>query len=103
MYGNGNESVETKKKLIKYNFKKISKKLRLRVNRHLETSLLQIFYVNICCVCIQKVMSQREMIKTEVNPGDFLKSILNVGDFTRQLKTRYYIINVGDSRSILRN
>ena len=28
-------------------------------------------------------MLQREIIKTEVNPGDFRKSILNIGDFTR--------------------
>ena len=28
-------------------------------------------------------MLQREIIKTEVNPGDFPKSILNVGDFAR--------------------
>ena len=48
-------------------------------------------------------MSQREIIKTEINPGDFLKSILNVGDFTRQFKSRYYIINAGDLRPILGN
>ena len=48
-------------------------------------------------------MPQREIIKTEVNPGDFLKSIQNVGDFARQFKSRYYIINAGDSREILGN
>ena len=31
-------------------------------------------------------MSQREVIRAEVNAGDFLKSVLNVGDFTRQFK-----------------
>ena len=40
-------------------------------------------------------MSQRELIKTGVNPQDFLKIILNVGDFTRQFKSRYYVINAG--------
>ena len=40
-------------------------------------------------------MSLREIIRTDVNPGDFLKSILQVGDFTRQFKC-------GDSRPILR-
>ena len=39
----------------------------------------------------------------EVNEGDFLKSILNVGDFTRQFKCHYYIINAGNSRPILEN
>ena len=49
-------------------------------------------------------MSQREIIKTKVkNPGDFLNSILNVGDFKRQFKSRYYIINAGDARQILGN
>ena len=43
------------------------------------------------------------MIKAEVNAGDFLKSILSVGDFTRQFKSRYYIINAGDSRPIRGN
>ena len=37
------------------------------------------------------------MIRVEVNPGDFLKSIQNVGDFTRQFKSCYYIINTEDS------
>ena len=36
------------------------------------------------------------MIRTDVNPGDFLKTILYVGDFTRQFK-------YGDSRPILEN
>ena len=35
--------------------------------------------------------------------GEFVKSILNVRDFTRQFKCRYYIINAGDSRPILGN
>ena len=48
-------------------------------------------------------MSQRELIKTGINPQDFLKSILNVGDFTRQFKSHYYTINAGDSRPILGN
>ena len=48
-------------------------------------------------------MPQREIIKTKVNPGDFLNSILNVGDSTRQFKSRYYIINAGDARPILGN
>ena len=43
------------------------------------------------------------MIRAEVNAGDFLKSIVNVEDFTRQLKCRYYIINGGDFRPILGN
>ena len=42
-------------------------------------------------------------MRAEVNSGDFLKSILNVGDFTRQFESRYYIINAGDSRPILGN
>ena len=46
-------------------------------------------------------MLQREIIREEVNSGDLLKSILNVGDFTRQFKSRYYIITAGDSRPIL--
>ena len=33
--------------------------------------------------------------------GDFPKSILHVEDFRRQSKSRYYIINTGDSRLIL--
>ena len=36
------------------------------------------------------------MIRAEVNLGDSLKSILNVGDFTRQFKSCYHI-NAGDS------
>ena len=36
------------------------------------------------------------MIRTDVNPRDFLKSILHVGDFTRQFKC-------GDLRPILGN
>ena len=47
-------------------------------------------------------MSQLEII-VDVNAGDFLKSILNVGDFTRKFKCHYYIINAGDSRPILEN
>ena len=41
-------------------------------------------------------MSQRKIIRTDVNLGDFLKSILHVGDITRQFKC-------GDSRQILGN
>ena len=33
----------------------------------------------------------------------FLKIVLNVGDFTRQFKCCYYIINAGDSRPVLEN
>ena len=36
------------------------------------------------------------MIRTDVNPADFLESILHVGDFTRQFKC-------GDSQPILGN
>ena len=36
------------------------------------------------------------MIRAEVNAGDFWKSILNVGDFTRQFKCGQYTINVGN-------
>ena len=43
------------------------------------------------------------MIRTEVNAGDFLKSILDVVDFTRQFKYGWYIINAEDSLPILRN
>ena len=48
-------------------------------------------------------MSQREIIKTKVNAGYFRKSIAHVGGFTRQFKSRYYIINVEDARPILGN
>ena len=41
-------------------------------------------------------MSYREMIRTDVDAGDFLKSILHLGDFTRQFKC-------GDSRPVLEN
>ena len=41
------------------------------------------------------------MIRTEVNAGDFLKSILHVGDFPRQFKYGQYIINAGDSPTLL--
>ena len=37
------------------------------------------------------------MIRVQVNAGDFLKSILNVGDFTRKFKCNHYFINAGDS------
>ena len=40
------------------------------------------------------------MIRAEVNGGDFLKSILNVGDFTRKLKCNQGFKNAGDSRPI---
>ena len=36
-----------------------------------------------------------------MNSGDFPKSILNVGGFRRQFKSRYYIINAGDPPLIL--
>ena len=48
-------------------------------------------------------MSQRELIKTGVNPEDFLNSILNVEGSTRQFKSHFYTINAGDSRPILGN
>ena len=41
-------------------------------------------------------MSQSEMIKTDVNPGDFLESTLHAGNFTRQFKC-------GNSQPILEN
>ena len=50
-----------------------------------------------------KIMLQRELIRAEVNAGEFLKSILNVGDFTRKYKCNHYFISPGDSRSIPRN
>ena len=37
------------------------------------------------------------MIRAEVNAGDSLKNIVNVEDFTRQFKFRYYIINAEHS------
>ena len=43
------------------------------------------------------------MIRVDVTAGDLLKSIVNVKDFTRQFKCRYYIINGGDSQPILGN
>ena len=46
-------------------------------------------------------MWYREIIRAEVNSGDFLKGMLNVGDFARQFKSFYYIIHAGDSREIL--
>ena len=39
------------------------------------------------------------MIRAEVNAGEFLKSTLNVKDFTRKYKCNHYFINAGDSRS----
>ena len=42
------------------------------------------------------------MIRAKVNAEDFLRSILNVGDFLRQFKFCYYIIN-GYSQLILGN
>ena len=41
-----------------------------------------------------------ELIRAEVNAGEFLKSILNMGDFTRKYKYNHYFISPGDSRSI---
>ena len=41
-------------------------------------------------------MSSREIIRAEVNAGDFLKRIVNAEDLIRQFKFRYYIINAGD-------
>ena len=43
-----------------------------------------------------KNMSQSEMIKTDVNPGDFLESTLHAGNFTRQFKC-------GNSQPMLEN
>ena len=43
------------------------------------------------------------MIRAQVNAGDFLKSILNVADFTRKLKCNHYFITAGDSEPIPRN
>ena len=51
------------------------------------------------------------MIRTEVNAGNFLKSILHVRDFTRQFNPFIHnaqfkcgqYINAGDSRPILEN
>ena len=43
------------------------------------------------------------MIRTLVNAGDFLKSILRAGDFKRQFRYGYYIKNVVDPRPILKN
>ena len=43
------------------------------------------------------------MIRVEVNAGDFLKSILNVGDFTRKFKCNDYFINAGVSWPVPRN
>ena len=37
------------------------------------------------------------MIRAEVNAVDFLKSILNVGNFTRKFKCNYYFINAEDA------
>ena len=37
------------------------------------------------------------MIKVYVNAADFLKSIRNVGYFTRKYKCNNYFINAGDS------
>ena len=48
-------------------------------------------------------MWYHEIIRAEVNSKGFLKSILNVGGFTRQFTGCYYIINAGDSRPILGN
>ena len=38
------------------------------------------------------------MMRAEVNAVDFLKSILNVGDFTRKFKCNHYFINAEDSQ-----
>ena len=46
---------------------------------------------------------KREMIRAQVNAGDFLKNILNVGDFTRKLKCNHYFVNAEDSQPIPRN
>ena len=71
-------SAETKKNLFKnIILKKYQKNFRLPV---IDISKLPLF--NILCEYMLhayiKVMSQREIIKTKVNPGDSLKSILNV-------------------------
>ena len=38
------------------------------------------------------------MMRAEVNAVDFLKSILNVGDFTTKFKCNHYFINAENSR-----
>ena len=40
------------------------------------------------------------MTRAEVNAEGFLKSILNVEDFTRKYECNHYFINAGDSRLI---
>ena len=47
-------------------------------------------------------MLQRERIRVGLNATDFLKGILNVGDFTRKFKRNHYFINAGDSRQPLK-
>ena len=48
-------------------------------------------------------MLQGELIRAEVNAGEFLESILNVGDFTRKYKYNHCFISPGDTRLIPRN
>ena len=43
------------------------------------------------------------MIRARVNVRDFLKSILNMGDFTRKFKCNHYFINTGNFRPLPRN
>ena len=43
------------------------------------------------------------MIRAEINASDFLKNILNVGDFTRTFKCNHYFVNAGVYRSVPRN
>ena len=40
------------------------------------------------------------MIRGKVNAEDFLKNIVNVGDFTRKYECCHYLINTGESRPI---
>ena len=67
----------------------------MRVNLFQKLTFLNILNEFILHMHI-KSMSQRKIIRTDVNLGDFLKSILHVGDITRQFE-------FGDSRQILGN
>ena len=40
------------------------------------------------------------MIRAQVNVEDFLKSTVNVGEFTRKFKCNHYFLNPGDSRPV---
>ena len=43
------------------------------------------------------------MIRAEVNARDFLKSIVNVGDFTYKFKCNHYFINAEVFKPVPRN